>query len=204
MGSSAAKGRSLSSFVLASMLSEIFSFAAGAVVGSEISSLTAASDFSSMICGSLTVTVGRWPLPSHAALPNNIPRLFVAGITFSAKSFASMPFGNCTRKHSMPIAMQFFGQLLRRSLAGVVAVVSDINSLCAVLLERSPVIVGETVDAVARRYVAIARAPERQRVDQRFTQDDFLRGDECLFVPHPAHRSRQVRVQRRVFAQRSA
>ena len=83
---SAAKGRSLCSSVLASM-------------GSVIFSLAASSSFPSLIA-----TVGRCPFPNHSALFSTIPRLFAAGCTFSAYSFASIPFGNCTRKHSMPIA----------------------------------------------------------------------------------------------------
>ncbi len=120
MGGCAAEEKTASSLPVASMVS-ISSLAAGAgrdsssgpkgtvgvaavVLGSVIFSLAAASVFSSMVCGSITATVGRWPLPSHVALPSNIPRLFAAGVTFNAYSFASMPFGNCTRKHSMPIA----------------------------------------------------------------------------------------------------
>ena len=51
------------------------------------------------------------PLPSHAALRSTTPRLFAAGVTFSAYSFASIPFGNSTRKHSMPSADQLLGEL---------------------------------------------------------------------------------------------
>src|SRR5215831_2924315 len=55
--------------------------------------------------GSITVTLGRAPLPSHSALLSITPKLFAAGVTFRAYSLASMPLGNCTRKHSMPIAI---------------------------------------------------------------------------------------------------
>ena len=59
---------------------------------------------------SITATVGRLPLPSHAARFSTCPELFAAGCVLSAYSFASWPFGNCTRKHSMPISHQFFGR----------------------------------------------------------------------------------------------
>src|SRR6267154_4022153 len=59
---STAKGRSLSLFVLASMVSEVFSLAAGSI----FSSMAGCA----LILGSLSATVGRWLLPSHAALPS--------------------------------------------------------------------------------------------------------------------------------------
>src|SRR5215469_2621443 len=39
---------------------------------------------------------------------------------------------------------------------------------------------------VAGRHIAVARAPERQRIDQRFAEDDVFRSDQSFFVPHPA------------------
>ena len=45
-------------------------------------------------------------------------------------------------------------------------------------------IVGEAFDAIGAGDVAIARTPERQRVDQRFAQDDFLVRLQCLHVEH--------------------
>ena len=84
--------------------------------------------------------------------------------------------------------------LLRRAFSGFVAVVSDIDSLCAVLLERRAVFLGKAVHSVNRGHVAIARAPEGQRIDQRFAEDDVFRDREPRFVPHPAMRSWQVQV----------
>ena len=55
--------------------------------------------------GTITGAAARWPLPSHSALFTSTLRLFDAGVTFRAYSLASMPFGNCTRKHSMPISI---------------------------------------------------------------------------------------------------
>ena len=81
-----------------------------------------------------------------------------------------------------------------RFLSRLVAVVSDVDSLGAVLAEGLPVMVVEPVHAVAGGHVAIARAPERQCVDQRFAQDDFFRRDQRRFVPHSAPWPRQVQV----------
>ena len=61
-------------------------------------------------------------------------------------------------------------------------------------LKRRPVIVGEAIDAVARRDVAEARAPERQRIDQRLAEDDLFRRCQRLFVPHAPVRSRQIQM----------
>ena len=48
------------------------------------------------------VIAGLAPFPIHTAPRINAPRLFSAGVTFSAYSLASIPRGNCTRKHSAP------------------------------------------------------------------------------------------------------
>ena len=77
---------------------------------------------------------------------------------------------------------------------GVVAVVCDVDSLGAVFLQRGPVIVGEAVHAVACRHMPEPRAPERQRVDQRFAQDDFFRGYQRLFIPHAAMRAGKIQM----------
>ena len=90
--------------------------------------------------------------------------------------------------------MSSCGVFLRRAFSRFVAVVGDINSLRAVLLKRRPMLVGKAVHAVDRGHVAIARAPEGQRVDQRFAQDDFFRRPQRLLVPHSAMRPRQVQV----------
>ena len=68
-------------------------------------------------------------------------------------------------------------------------------------LQHAAVIVGEAVHAVAGRHVAVARAPERKRVDDRFAQHDLLRRRQRLLVPHAAVRPRQVQVRRRAGAQ---
>ncbi len=94
----------------------------------------------------------------------------------------------------MPISMSCFGVLLRCTVASFVAVVGDINSLRAVLSECRAVFLGKAVHAVDRGHVAIARAPEGQRVDQRFAQDHVFRHGERRFVPHAAMRSRQIQV----------
>jgi hypothetical protein len=48
---------------------------------------------------------GAGPLPIHIALRIARPRLLVAGWTLSAYSFASIPRGNWTLKHSIPAAI---------------------------------------------------------------------------------------------------
>jgi len=70
-----------------------------------------------------------------------------------------------------------------------------------VTLQRGENVIGKTLDAIARCHVAIARAPERQCVDQCFAQDRFLLADQARFVEHAAVRPGQVQVQRCAFAQ---
>ena len=142
----------------------------------------------------VTATLGCLPFPNQAALFRALPQHFAAGCCLRANSLASWPRGNCTRKHSMPIAIS--------SSACFAAAFSPASSrsyamytrLRAVLLKRFPVRVVEPVHAVAGRHVAIARAPERQRVDQRFAEDDVFRRDQRLLVPHAAPWPRQVQV----------
>ena len=57
-------------------------------------------------------------------------------------------------------------------------------------------IVGKTFDAITGGNVAIARAPEGHRINQRFAQNDFFTGVQCLHVPHAGVRARQVQMQR--------
>ena len=64
---------------------------------------------------------------------------------------------------------EFFRDRLRGPLAGVVPVIGDKDFLRAVLLECGPVIVREPIHPVARRHMPIPRAPESQRIDQRWT-----------------------------------
>ena len=97
----------------------------------------------------------------------------------------------------MPIASQFVGESERRFVSRLVAVVSDQHALNAVFPERRAVVVGEAVDAIARGHIAKACAPERQRVDERFAQNDLFRGFQRLLVPYAAVRARQVEMQRR-------
>ena len=59
----------------------------------------------------------------------------------------------------------------------------------------------EAVHAVAGRDIPVARNPERQGVYQRLAEDDFLRRDQRLFIPHAAMFAFQVQVQRRSLAQ---
>ena len=59
----------------------------------------------------------------------------------------------------------------------------------------------EAVHAITRRHVAVARRPERQRVDQSFAQDDLFRRDQSFLVPHAAMLAFEIQVQRRPLAQ---
>jgi hypothetical protein len=86
-------------------------------------------------------------------------------------------------------------------VAGVVAVIGDQHALRAVRLERGQQLVGEALHAIGRRHVAVARAPEGQRVDQRLGQDDLARGGERGAVEDPGVRARQVQVLGRARAQ---
>src|SRR5690606_26708279 len=53
------------------------------------------------------VTLGAVPAPIHSAFRIASPRLFAAGCTLSAYSFASIPFGNRIRKQSGPSPLSF-------------------------------------------------------------------------------------------------
>ena len=96
---------------------------------------------------------------------------------------------------------QFFGVFQCGAFARVVAVVGDVNSLGAMLSKRRFDLVSKTIHAVAGGHVPIARAPERERIDQRFTQDDFFRRDQRWLVPYATMRTWQIQVLRCVFAQ---
>jgi hypothetical protein len=43
------------------------------------------------------------------------------------------------------------------------------------LAERGPVIVREPAHTITRGHIAETGAPERQRIDERFTEDDLFR-----------------------------
>ena len=92
---------------------------------------------------------------------------------------------------------QFLGERRRRFFSRLVAVVCDVHTPSAVLLHRGSMIRREAIHAVAGRHVAIARAPERQRIDERFAQNDFFRRRQRLLIPHAAVRTGQVQMQRR-------
>ena len=94
-------------------------------------------------------------------------------------------------------------QLLGRLVARRVAVVRDQHPLDTVGQERFVVLARETVRAVRRGHVAEARAPKRQRVDQRLAHDHLLAGREGGEVPDARVRAGQVQVLRRALPQRS-
>lgn len=61
-------------------------------------------------------------------------------------------------------------------------------------IKRGQVVIGETLDTIGGSDVAVARAPERERINQRFAQNDFLAGGERFDVPHALMRAGQVKV----------
>ena len=63
------------------------------------------------------------------------------------------------------------------------------------------VILGKPVHAITGGHIAKPRAPERQRIDDRFAQDDFLRSLQRFLIPHAPMRTWQVQMQGRSFAQ---
>ena len=89
------------------------------------------------------------PLPNHSALRIARPRLFAAGVTFSAYSLASMPLGNWMRQHSMPSTVNSRSEFLSGKLAGLIAIVGNQHALGAVALERGQVILGEALDPIS-------------------------------------------------------
>ena len=84
----------------------------------------------------------------------------------------------------------FFG----RRVARVIVVERDQQPFDLVDLQRFQHIVRQPVGAVDRRHVAEARAPERQSVNDRFAEDDFVRGLNGLAVEDAAMRSGKVEV----------
>jgi hypothetical protein len=64
----------------------------------------------------------------------------------------------------------------RRVVAGLIPIVRNEHALHAVGSERRQVLLRKPIHPVARRDVAQAGAPKRQRIDQRFAQDDFFAG----------------------------
>ena len=84
-----------------------------------------------------------------------------------------MPCGNLTRKHFDAKPLQLLRVPLRRPLAGVVPVVSQIHPPRLVLAECLQQLLGKTFRAVNARHVFEAVHPKRQRVNHRFAQDDF-------------------------------
>ena len=116
---------------------------------------------------------GALPFPIQTPLRTSTLEALCRRLHLRAYSFASMPCGNCTGSNSMPSAISF-SPSAAAAVAGLVAVVGDEHARYHAS-ERRPVVLGKALHAVARRHVAEARAPERQRVDQRFAQDDLLR-----------------------------
>jgi len=73
-----------------------------------------------------------------------------------------------------------------------------------VALEGVEQLVGKAFDAVGAGDVTVARAPEGQRVDQGFAEDDFAAGDQRFDVEDasaPTFSGRQIQVFRGAGAQ---
>ena len=86
------------------------------------------------------------------------------------------------------------GKLVGAAVAGFVPVVGDQHALDAVFLEGGEMVGGEALHAVGCRDVAIAGAPEGERVDERFAQDDFFAGLQGFDVPDAGMGAWQVEV----------
>jgi len=99
------------------------------------------------------------------------------------------------------VLFQHRRELGRRRIARLVAVVGDQHALRAVLDQRGQQLIGEATDTERARDVPIPRAPERQRVNQRFAQDHFLATGDAGEIEHAAMRAGQVQVLRRAGAQ---
>ena len=53
-------------------------------------------------------------------------------------------------------------------------------------------------------HIAKPRAPECQRIDDRFAQNDFLRSLQRMLIPHAPMRAGKIQMQRRPFPGDSA
>ena len=79
---------------------------------------------------------------------------------------------------------QQLGHLGRTAFACLVAVVGNQHPLCTVCFECGQHVIGEAFNAIGAGDVAIPRTPERQRINQRFAQDDFLVRLQCPHVEY--------------------
>src|SRR5581483_5048103 len=82
-----------------------------------------------------------------------------------------------------PGLVQLRGKFLRRSLASLITVVGNEYTLDTTLFEERQMIGGKALDTIAGCHIAIARAPEGQRIDEGFTQDHFRGCTERSSVP---------------------
>ena len=94
------------------------------------------------------------------------------------------------------------GDRCRALVASGVAIIGDQHAADIVLAQRGQMILGKAARAIGGGDVAVSRAPERHRVDQRLGQDHLATaGRDALHIPHAAMRAGQIEVQRGASAQ---
>ena len=94
--------------------------------------------------------------------------------------------------------LERFAVLFDRLLSGVITIEGDQQATDVMAFESVEQFIGQPVGSVDRRHVAIARRPERQRVDDRFAQNDFVGRVQRFAVEDAAMRTRQIEVTARV------
>lgn len=92
-------------------------------------------------------------------------------------------------------------ELRHRVVARRVVVLGAHQPARANVVQQRPQVFIDAARAEAARHVAKARAPERQRVQDGFAQDDFAAAHHRFGVPHAALGRFQVKMQRRALAQ---
>ena len=100
-----------------------------------------------------------------------------------------------------PFLRELLFQFFRSAVARLVPVVRDQNPFGSISREGLQVIRRESLHPIRRRHVAVTRAPERKRVDQRLTQDDFPGIAQRFDVPDALVCSGKVEVERGSFAE---
>ena len=113
------------------------------------------------------------------------------------------PLGELNAKALDALGHQLLRHLGRAALTRIIPIKRNQHTLYAMALEGIHMLLREALNAVGRRHVAVPRAPERQRIQQRLAQDDFLRSQR-RHVEHAAAASFprwQVQVLRRASPQ---
>ena len=99
--------------------------------------------------------------------------------------------GELHPKHFDPVILEPFRIALGSPLTGLVRIVSDPNSLH--VLDRFPKLIGKPLRAKETHRIGEPVRTERQRIEDRFAQDDFV-GRQALPVEQPPMRPRWIQV----------